>query len=153
MNKTTYDYLIDQDANCIFIKHYGPITKESVVARGEGVAVDCNYRENLNRLIDVRGCDVNLGPDDMSFIASMMRKSEAKHGSYTEILLVDSLLAHGVVRMMMSFVGQKDISYMILHTTDPDIEQKLYASLGLPNGYPLPDIIQLSSPELSQKNA
>ncbi|MBE7637586.1 hypothetical protein GUA87_12075 [Sneathiella sp. P13V-1] len=151
MVEKQYEYVIDPDANCIFIRHHGPITRDSVVARGEGVAVDSGYRENLNRLIDVRGCDIKLSPDDMSFIASMMRNSQTKSGSYTEILLVDSLLAHGVVRMMMSFVGQKNISYMILHATDPEVEEKMYASLGLPKDYPLPDFIQLSNPALSQK--
>ena len=152
MTEKQYEYVIDQDANCIFIRHYGPITRDSVIARGETVAVDQKYRENLNQLIDVRGCEIDLSSEDMGFIASLMRNSETKSGSYTEILLVDSMLAHGVVRMMMSFVGQKNISYMILHTTDPDVEQKMYASLGLPKDYPLPEFIKLDSPALSKKS-
>lgn len=145
MKTDSYEYVIDPDVNCIFIRHFGDVTQDIVVERGEGVAKEPTYRPNLNRLIDLRGCNINLSRDALAHIASMMQKVTLTRGSYTEVLIVDSLLAHGVVRMLLSLMDEKQVSYIILHSTDAELESKIRASLGLPCEFDIPSFISMPS--------
>lgn len=151
MKTDNYEYFIDPDVNCIFIRHKGKVTQEVVVQRGERVSLEPNYRPNLNRLIDLRGCEIDLSREALVHIASMMQKATVSRGTYTEVLIVDSLLAHGVVRMLLSLMDEKQVSYIILHASDKDLELKVRASLGIPREYQIPELISMiPSPEKSE---
>jgi len=145
MKSDRYQYLIDTDVNCIFIRHTGLVNQDIIIQRGEEVSRATTYRPNLNRLIDLRGCDIDLNRDALMHVVNMMQKASISRGSYTELLLVDSLLAHGVVRMLLSLMDDREVSYTIMHASDPELEVKIRISLGFPRDFRIPSFISMPS--------
>ncbi|WP_169545604.1 hypothetical protein [Sneathiella aquimaris] len=113
MTNSGFEYSIVKEAKCFFVKHYGVLTKEILINGNKAVADDCAYRGDLNRLIDVSGCSLELSSDDIRLLSSKKLTTQYSDLSFRGAYLVDTTLAHGLARMFNSRMPNGNSEYQI----------------------------------------
>lgn len=143
MKNSGFDFEIDVSVNCIFIKHFGLFELDTILKRGEACANDPLYGKNLNRLVDVTGCDEMLSAEDLRSISVLVESQSSDRGSYKEALFVDTMLSHGVARMFDSLKRNMSVEYQIFHNDTQNVQAELKAWLGIPEDYKFPNIMSI----------
>lgn len=135
MKNSGFEYEINLDVNCIFVKHYGIFDLNQVMARANRVGNDPQFRKSLNRIIDATTCEVDFSADDLRQIWVRINEEVDQRGSYKEVLLVSSPLAHGLGRMFDSLSPVAQIQIRVYNTNETDCFKNFKEWLGL-----MPDI-------------
>ncbi len=100
-------YTIDLENSCIFIKWSGVVGAHDFIAFNRGLVQDSDYRSGLNRLVDVRGLEVEASFDEIDEMArENINKRDASEGHRKVAVLVSSDLGYGLTRMLGSMADQ-----------------------------------------------
>ncbi|MFT6558512.1 hypothetical protein [Sneathiella sp.] len=143
MATTGYNYKIDLIANCIFIKHYGSITFDSLRERSNDTGAHPDHRPGLNRVLDLTGCSIEIDPAGIRAVAGYIKEQSALRGTYTEILIVDSALAFGFGRVISGLLDEDFVRYLILYADAPNLGADVKKALSLGNDYLFPDFLAI----------
>ena len=93
-------YTIDLEHGCIFLKWSGVVTAYDMIAFQQKLAQDPDYRFGLNRLIDLRGAEIEAPSGEIDEMArENIEKHDASEGHRKGAMLVGSELQYGLVRM------------------------------------------------------
>ncbi|MCG8492515.1 MAG: hypothetical protein MI743_12925 [Sneathiellales bacterium] len=141
MKNSGFDYEINLDANCIFVRHYGIFDLNQVIERGNRVAKHPDFRKSLNRIIDITTCEVDFSADEIRAVWSRINKEIDQRGSYKEVLLVSSPLAHGLGRMFDSLSPVAEVQIRVYNTKEHDCFKNLRKWLGLVPDIRFPDFM------------
>ncbi|WP_169545605.1 hypothetical protein [Sneathiella aquimaris] len=141
MATTGYKYKIDLVANCIFVKHYGSITFDSLRERSNDAGAHPDHRPGLNRVLDLTGCSIEIDPAGIRAVAGYIKEQSALRGTYTEILIVDSALAFGFGRVISGLLDENFVRYLIFYADAPNLGVEVKKALSLNDEYLLPEFL------------
>lgn len=100
-------YTIDLENNCIFIKWSRVASTHDFIAFNRELVRDPDYRSGLNRLVDVRGLEVEASFDEIDEMArENINKRNASEGQRKVAVLVGSDLGYGLTRMLDTMADQ-----------------------------------------------
>jgi len=141
MKNSSFEFEIDLDANCIFVKHHGVFDLEQVMTRANRVGADPNFRKSLNRIIDATTCDFDFSADDLRQIWTRINREIEERGSYKEVLLVKTPLAHGLGRMFDGLSPVAEIEIRVYNTNESECFKNFKAWLGLSSDIRFPEFM------------
>ena len=141
MRNSGFEYIIDPDANCLFLKYLGAVTSESVIRQATTVIEDPLYKKNLNRISDFGGCQLDINTDGIREIALIAQKQREQRGEYREAMVVDSQLAHGLARIYDGFLQNTDREIQIFNSNDKHSIEEMAHWLSIPKECVFPNFM------------
>ncbi len=142
-NNSTFEYLIDPDINCFFLRHYGVFDLDIIIKGNKALEADKNFRWDLNRLVDVTNCELKLTSDDIRLLSDHISSRTQTGSCYKGGYIVDSSLAHGIARIFESFVHSPSNSYQIFHSDKETVQEDLREWLSLEKSYQFPQFMSM----------
>ena len=127
---------VDRAANCAFIRHVDVISLQILMARANALHNHPDFHNNMNKLIDMRGCRIDITADEVRIYSNQSIGLGAKGIAYKAAILVNSDIAHGMSRMFMSFFNNANIQGKIFNSPENAL-----AWLGLGADFNLPYVI------------
>ncbi len=143
MRNSGFEFFIDLAVNCVFVRHYGVFDLDTTIARGKAISADHSYRADLNRIIDSSGCTLELTSEDLRTISEFIGSEAASRGTYREAILIDSLLGHGLVRILDGHAPSPTIEFQIFDTRKETANEEVRNWLNIMPDHPLPEFINL----------
>ena len=144
MTNSGFEYVIDRSAYCFFVKHYGVFDRQVVLDGNKVNAGDEDYAWDLNRLIDIRNCSIELTSDEVRDLSRNVTSRLEGKGTYRGAYLVDNSLAHGLARIFNALVENNVSEYRIFHAGDKTLASDLRDWLDLDHEYAFPDFLTLN---------
>ncbi len=141
MKNSGFDYLIDPSTHCFFIKHYGVFNLEIVGEGNKALMSHKDYKWDLNRLVDLTKCELDLTTDDVRTLSNAVTARNSADSQYRGAYIVNSALAHGMLRIFETLVQSPVNDYQIYNSDTPKLENQVKTWLGLSDTYLLPDFI------------
>ncbi|MEH6403217.1 MAG: hypothetical protein V7750_07590 [Sneathiella sp.] len=130
----SFKIYIHQDVNCVFIKHYGDLTLESVLDRFKGIKNHPLYSPPTNFCVEMFDCEINLSEDDLRVITEYVNK-RSYLGQYKNAVLVSSTLSYGIIRMWHAKTDTGNVSTEILNSKTKedrtDLRQQMLSWLNI----------------------
>ncbi len=143
-----YQFQIDPDVNCVFVKHTNKLTVDIIFNRYEDIFSDPQMRPNLNYLINYAESDNQMEPRDIRSLADFLNKNKEIRGECMHAVLSGTRVGYGYSRMLDSLynAGQTDkkrevktLIFNISEYADPNIPlQEAMKWLGIPIDYVFP---------------
>ncbi|MBL4739641.1 MAG: hypothetical protein JKY12_01525 [Sneathiella sp.] len=121
---SSFKIYVHQDANCVFIKHYGDLTLESVLERFRGIKHHPLYSPPTNFCVEIFDCENKLTQDDLRTITEYVNK-RAYLGHYKNAVLTSSALSYGVIRMWQALTDTGNVSTEIFNSKTNDDREEL----------------------------
>ncbi len=143
MRNSSFEFFIDLPANCIFAKHYGIFDLEASITRGKAVAADDCWQKGLNRMIDLTGCVIDWETEDVRTMSDIISSQASSRGTYREAFLVDSLLAHGLLRILDGIDPSPTIEYQIFDNRKGAVRGDILNWLQVDANHSIPGFISL----------
>lgn len=142
MNDLGYKFQIDLEAGCIFIRHYGVINLERVMERVALVRKHPDFKPDIQRVIDTTDCEIDISADEIRSFWGNIGQDIDKRGRYKEAIIVNSPLAHGMVRIYESLLPFGQIEVQVFNSDNPEIWAGIRAWLGLPMNVRFPEFMK-----------
>jgi len=115
----TFKIYKHQDVNCIFIKHYGDLTLDSVLERFKGIKNHPLYLPPTNFCVEIFDCENKLTESDLRIITEYVNK-RAYLGQYKNAVLTSSALNNGIIRMWQAFTDNGNVTTKIFNSKTQD---------------------------------
>ncbi len=144
MKNSSYQFIIDPAAHCFFIKHFGVFDLDIVSEGNKALEQHIDFKWNLNRLIDITGCTVALSNDEVRLMSERIIARETEGAPYKGLFLVDSPVAHGLVRVFGSIVSRPSNTYQILNVDAAKTDFDPRRWMRLDKEYVFPDFLSLA---------
>ncbi len=141
MTNSGLDFFIDKAVRCFFVKHYGVFDREIALRGNQSVVQHPDFKRDLNRVIDVRRCTIDLSNDDVRDLSRNVARLTPADGQYRGAYLVDSSLAFGLARVFNSFADNSAGEYKIFKDDQDHLIADLKNWLNLDEGYSLPNFM------------
>ncbi len=145
MRNSSFEFLIDPPANCIFVKHHGVYDYDIIIERGQAVASHEDYCNGLNRLVVVTDCQPDLELDTLRKLNELIASQSKTRGNYREAIFLNNLLGHGFARMFDSLKQHPGVEYQIFHLDTENVISQLKEWLHLKPRYQFPEFLNISS--------
>lgn len=145
MRNSSFEFLIDLPANCIFVKHHGVFDYDIAIERSEAVASHKDYRSGLNRLIVMTDCQLDLELEAVRRLIDVVGSQSTSRGNYREAIFLDNPLVHGVARMFDSLKKHPGVEYQIFNLGTENVVDQLIEWLHLNPLYQFPTFLSISS--------
>ena len=120
------------------------ICKDGYYAPTTSLAGDEDYAWDLNRLIDIRNCSIELTSDEVRDLSRNVTSRLEGKGTYRGAYLVDNSLAHGLARIFNALIENNVSEYRIFHAGDKTLTSDLQDWLDLGHEYAFPDFLTLN---------
>ncbi len=144
MTNSGFEYSIDRSAYCFFVRHYGIFDRQVVLDGNKVVSADEDYAWDLNRLIDIRNCSIDLTGDEVRDLSRNVTSRLKGQGHYRGAYLIDNSLAHGLARIFNALLESDINEYRIFHADDKALASELRTWLDLGSEYIFPDFLILN---------
>jgi len=143
MENPRFNIMIDDAANCIFIRHFGVVDLSIVIERGEAILKHKDYRSGLNRITEFTNTKVELNSEDIRVLSEMVSARLPEAGNFKEAFIVDSLLGVGLVRVFHSLSAKNMNEYEMFSTDSSDVNERVKGWLNFDSDYVFPDFLSI----------
>ena len=112
-----------------------------VTERIELVRQHPDFQANISRVLDVSDCEIEISTDDIRSLIENISRDIDKRGSYKEAIVVNSQLAHGMVRIYESVKPFSQIEVQVFNGDNPNVWAEVRSWLGLAPDIRLPEFL------------
>jgi hypothetical protein len=141
VKNSSYQFVIDRNIQCVFVKHYGLLDLDILLDGNKAVLSHADYDRNLNRVVDISDCDLGLTSEDLRFMVKLFQKQETQRGAYLEAFLVRDMLSHGMARIFSSMIQKQGIECQIFNVNDSNALAAMKQWLQIDPVYIFPDFL------------
>ena len=135
---SSFEFFVDPGVGCFFIKYYGVFNLEILFEGIKSLENHKDYRWDLNRLVDITNCKLELSSDEIRTLSEKITSGEKNDGSYRRAFFVDNSLIHGLVRIFESLNSNPSNDYQIFYLHSDNVGEEIKHWLSLGNEYSFP---------------
>ncbi|WP_169568287.1 hypothetical protein [Sneathiella limimaris] len=144
MTNSGFKYFIDPPHTSMFARIFGvlsfPIAKEMAIT----ARTDTSYENHFHTLTELSGVKFELTSEELRQIAIFINTNWPTDGKIHACMILDSELAHGLVRMYDTFVEGRADSPQIFRTDTPNLKNKVIEYMELPSDHQFPDFLSFA---------
>jgi len=133
----------DLDMNFVILKHLGVVDRKTAIERSILLRDHSLYRQGLNRLVDVRNCIFDMNVQDIREFADILKQNRGLSSIHKEALIVDTLLNHGLFRVLVGMMSTTAIEFRIFKADSPTLAIDIKQWLDVPDEYQFPEFVDI----------
>ncbi|MBL4908238.1 MAG: hypothetical protein JKX94_12355 [Sneathiella sp.] len=135
---SSFEFFIDPGVDCFFIKYFGVFNLEILLEGFKALESHKDYRWDLNRLVDITNCTLDLSSDEIRTLSEKISSGEKSDGSFRRAFFVDNSLIHGLVRIFESLNSNPSNDYQIFYLQTENIGEEIRLWLSLDKAHSFP---------------
>ncbi|WP_169569202.1 hypothetical protein [Sneathiella limimaris] len=140
-----FQFEIAEDTGCLFVKHFDYVNGEILLQRAEYIRSVPQHRPNLNRIIDLRGVEVELTVKEAQAFVDKLHAEKNVVGPHRHAMILEDRLDHNILKYLASSFSGLVVQFKAFEASDEDLALNLRNWVRLPQHVYFPSFLNLKN--------